>query len=107
MHQLVKLTDAIYLQLASSSLFIHALGDPSQTSTGIRTRVPILRGGWLTNWAIPPPIFFSMFLLLDYSHIGTALGFRTLYLHSLVGLYHYDSCFVKRMDFIALSYVMS
>ncbi len=28
--------------------------DPSQAPTGIWTRVPSMRGGWLTNWAIPP-----------------------------------------------------
>ncbi len=54
MHQLVKLTYAIQLlQLAISSPLIHALGDPSQAPTGIRTRVPRLRGGRLTNWVIP------------------------------------------------------
>ncbi len=37
MHQLVKLTDAIWLsQLAISSPLIHALGDPSQAPTRIR-----------------------------------------------------------------------
>ncbi len=36
MHQLIKLIDAIsLLQLAISSLFIHALGDLSQALTGI------------------------------------------------------------------------
>ncbi len=41
MHHLVKLTDAIWLlQLVISSLPIHALGDLSQASTGIRTRDP-------------------------------------------------------------------
>ncbi len=33
---------------------IHALGDPSQSPTGIRIPVPSLRGGRLSNWAIPP-----------------------------------------------------
>ncbi len=51
MHQLVKLTDVIWLlQLALSSPLIHALGDPSQAPTGIWTQVPRLRGGRLTNW---------------------------------------------------------
>ncbi len=55
MHQLVKLTDAIWLlQLANSSPLIHVLDDQSQAPTGIRTRVPRLRGGRLANWAIPP-----------------------------------------------------
>ncbi len=43
MHQLVKLTDAIWLlQLAISPPLIHALGDPSQAPTMIRTKVPRL-----------------------------------------------------------------
>ncbi len=38
MHQSVKLTDAIWLlQQVISSPPIHALGDPSQAPTGIRT----------------------------------------------------------------------
>ncbi len=38
MHQSVKLTDAIwFLHLAIFSAFIHALGDPNQDPTGIRT----------------------------------------------------------------------
>ncbi len=38
MHQSVKLTDAIWLlQLVISSPLIHALGDPSQSPTGIGT----------------------------------------------------------------------
>ncbi len=50
MHQIVKLTDAIWLlHLVISSPLIHALGAPSQAPTGIQTRVPSLRGGWLTN----------------------------------------------------------
>ncbi len=58
MHQTVKLTDVIWLlQLVISSSLIHAMGDPSQALTGIRTRVPSLRGRRLTNWAIPPPIW--------------------------------------------------
>ncbi len=32
---------------------IHALGDPSQVPTRIWTQLPSMRGGWLTNWAIP------------------------------------------------------
>ncbi len=56
MHQLVKLTVAMWLlQLAISFRLIHALGDPSQAPTGIWTQIPRLRGGWLTNWAITPP----------------------------------------------------
>ncbi len=52
MHQLVKLTDAIWLlQLAISSSLIYALGDLSQALTRIWIRVPRLRGGRLTNWA--------------------------------------------------------
>ncbi len=59
MHQLVKLTDVIWLlQLAISSPLIHALGDLSQAATGIWTRVPRLRDGRLTNWAIPPPCWY-------------------------------------------------
>ncbi len=42
MHQSVTTTDAIF----------HALGDPSQAYTGIRTHVYSLRGRRLTNWAI-------------------------------------------------------
>ncbi len=43
MHQSVKLTNAIWLlQLVISSPRIHALGDPSQAPTGIRTRIPNL-----------------------------------------------------------------
>ncbi len=34
---------------------IHALGDLSQAHTGIRTQVLNIRGGRLTNWAIPSP----------------------------------------------------
>ncbi len=45
-----------FLQLVISSPLIHAQGDLSQAPTGIRTQVPRLRGRWLTNWAIPPPI---------------------------------------------------
>ncbi len=56
MHQFVKLADAIWLlQLAISSPLIHAFGDLSQAPTWIRTQVPRLGGGRLTNWAIPPP----------------------------------------------------
>ncbi len=55
MHQLVKLTDAIWLlQLVICSSLIHVLGDPSQAPTGIWTQVPRLKGRRLTNWAIPP-----------------------------------------------------
>ncbi len=55
MHHLVKLTDAIWLlQPAISYPLIHALGDLNQAPTGIQTQVPRLRGGRLTNWAIPP-----------------------------------------------------
>ncbi len=47
--------DAIWLlQLVISSPLIHALGDLSQAPTGIRIQIPRLRGGWLTNCAIPP-----------------------------------------------------
>ncbi len=44
MHKSVKLTDAIWLlQLVISSPPIHALGDPSQALTGIRTQIqPII-----------------------------------------------------------------
>ncbi len=53
-HQSVKLIDTIcLLHLVISSSLIHALDDPSQTPTRIRTQVPSLRGQ-LTNWAIPP-----------------------------------------------------
>ncbi len=56
MHQLVKLTDAIWLlQLVISSPLIHSLGDQGKAPTGIRTWVLSMRSGWLTNWAIPPP----------------------------------------------------
>ncbi len=56
MHQSIKLTDAIWLlQLVISSPHMHSLCDLSQASTGIWTRAPSLRGGRLTNWAIPPP----------------------------------------------------
>ncbi len=61
MHQLVKLTDAIWLlQLVISSLLIHALGDLSEALTGIRTQVPSSRGRQLNNWAIPPPIWYTL-----------------------------------------------
>ncbi len=57
---LLKLTDAILLlHLAIVSPLIHALDDPSQALTEIRTWVSRLRGSWLTNWAIPPPSFFQ------------------------------------------------
>ncbi len=56
MYQSVKLTDAIWLlQLVISSSLINALGDLSQAHTRIWTWVFSLRGGRLTNWAIPPP----------------------------------------------------
>ncbi len=43
MHQLVKLTNAVWLlQLVISSSLIHELVDPNKTPTGIRTRVPRL-----------------------------------------------------------------
>ncbi len=64
MHQLVKVTDAIWLlQLTISSPLIHALGDPNQTPTKssptrIRARVPNLRGRQLTNRAIPHPYHY-------------------------------------------------
>ncbi len=58
MHQLVKLTDAIWvLQLAISPL-IHALGDSSQAPTGIWTQV----ARWLTTWAICPPKWYNIML---------------------------------------------
>ncbi len=42
MHQLVKLTDTLWLlQLAISSPLMHALGEPCQALTGIRTQVLI------------------------------------------------------------------
>ncbi len=57
MHKSIKLTDAIWLLLVvMSSPLIHALGDLSQSPTGIQTRVPSLRGWRLTKWAIPPLI---------------------------------------------------
>ncbi len=58
MHQSVKLTDAIWLlQLAIFFSLIHALSDSSQAPTGIQTRVHSLKGGRLTNWTIPPPMY--------------------------------------------------
>ncbi len=52
----VSQTDALWLlQLVISSPLIDALGGLSQAPTGIRTQVPSLRGGRLTNWAIPAP----------------------------------------------------
>ncbi len=62
MQQLIKVTDAIWLlQLAISTPLIHALGDRSQAPNRIWTRVPRLRGGLLTNWAIPSP-WFSLYV---------------------------------------------
>ncbi len=33
---------------------MHWVGDPGQAPTGIRTQAPSMKGGRLTNWAIPP-----------------------------------------------------
>ncbi len=60
MHQSVKLTDTIWiLQLVISSPLFHALGDLSQAATDMWTQILNLRGGRLTNWAIPPHIFIG------------------------------------------------
>ncbi len=73
-----------FLQLVISSPLIHALGDPSQAPTGIRTRVPILSnlgtGRRLTNWTIPPPLYsnifmlFHMYLFLEVINILIEIG---------------------------------
>ncbi len=69
--QLVKLTNAIWLlQLANSSPLIHALGDPSQVPTRIRTRVPRLWGGLPTELSLPPSIF-----LMHIIHTLSAIYF--------------------------------
>ncbi len=51
-----------FLQLVISSSLIHALGVQSQAPTGIRTRVPRLRDGRLTNWAITPPLVTKLLI---------------------------------------------
>ncbi len=50
------------MNFTAGNLFplIHALGDLSQTPTGIWTWVPKLRGRRLTNWTIPPPSMNDM-----------------------------------------------
>ncbi len=67
MDQSVKLTYAMWLlQLVISSPLIHALGDPSQVPTRIRTRVSRLRGGRLTKSAIPPPFSYDYVLISQF-----------------------------------------
>ncbi len=70
MHQLVKLTGAIWLlQLVISSPLIHALGDPSQAPTGIWTSGLRLKSRRFTNWAIPLPYLLKCLLRCLLRHL--------------------------------------
>ncbi len=64
MPQSVKLTDAIcLLQLVISSTLIHALGDPSQAPTEIRTQCK----RWMTyQLSYPSRTFYKIQLNVNY-----------------------------------------
>ncbi len=64
-YQSINLLNWCNMTFTADNLFpSHScIGWQSQAPTGIRPRVPSLRGGWLTNWAIPPlcPLIMLIF----------------------------------------------
>ncbi len=67
----VKLTDAIWLlQLVISFPLIRALGDPSQAPIRIWTKVPSMRGRWLTELSLPPFTIQSAAKIFIHKHFA-------------------------------------
>ncbi len=78
--QSVMLIDAIWLLQLVIPL-IHALSDPSQACTGIRTWFPSMRGRRLTNWAITPQPHSQQYTsLATYSNLVSLFHISKLYL---------------------------